>query len=94
MSGSEPILAARVDSAAISMPDGELTPCAPAARVMVYQALPRWSRAHLDDPAWPAALLASAATIQKFWNSFHYLEAEKMIVIDKFGQVSWQQEKT
>ncbi len=32
--------------------------------------------------------------IQKFWNSFHYLEAEKMIVIDKFGQVSWQQEKT
>jgi hypothetical protein len=40
---------------------------APASRVMVYQALPRWSRAHLDDPAWPAAVLAEAARILGPW---------------------------
>lgn len=26
---------------------------------------------------------------QKFWNVFHYLEAEKMIRIDKYGKVCW-----
>ncbi len=42
---------------------------APSSRIMVYQALPRWSRAHLDDPAWPAALLAEAARILGTWAS-------------------------
>ncbi|MEO7327545.1 MAG: FAD-dependent oxidoreductase [Minicystis sp.] len=40
---------------------------APTARVMVYQALPRWSHAHLDDPDWPAALLAEAARLLGPW---------------------------
>ncbi len=29
--------------------------------------------------------------LQKFWNAFNYLEAEKIIRLDRFGKVSWQQ---
>jgi hypothetical protein len=40
----------------------------PAARLaMVHQALPAWSRAHLEDPAWPEAMLAEAARLLGPW---------------------------
>jgi len=39
----------------------------PAFHAMVYQAHPRWSREHLDDPRWPDAILAEAARILGPW---------------------------
>ena len=40
---------------------------APALRVLVYQAHPRWSRDHVHDERWSAAMLAEAARILGPW---------------------------
>jgi len=39
----------------------------PAPLAMVFQAHPAWSRAHLEDPAWPEAVLAEAARLAGPW---------------------------
>jgi len=39
----------------------------PAFLALVFQAHARWSRAHLDDEGWPAALLAEAARLLGPW---------------------------
>jgi len=39
----------------------------PGFLAMVYQAHPRWSREHLEDPAWPHTLLAEAARLYGSW---------------------------
>jgi predicted NAD/FAD-dependent oxidoreductase len=36
-------------------------------RVLVYQAHPHWSAAHLEDPAWPTAVRAEAARLLGPW---------------------------
>lgn len=40
---------------------------APARLAMVYQAHAPWSRAHLDDPRWPEAVLEEAARLLGPW---------------------------
>ena len=40
---------------------------APAFLALVFQAHPRWSRQHADDPAWPDALLAEAGRLLGDW---------------------------
>lgn len=40
---------------------------APEATILVLQAHPRWSREHLDDPAWPGRLLAEAGRVIGPW---------------------------
>jgi hypothetical protein len=40
---------------------------APAGTGLVLQAHPGWSRRHLDDPAWPQALLGEAARVLGPW---------------------------
>jgi len=40
---------------------------APAATALVLQAHPRWSREHLDDPAWPDLLLEEAGRVVGPW---------------------------
>jgi predicted NAD/FAD-dependent oxidoreductase len=39
----------------------------PARLAMVYQAHPAWSRAHLEDAAWPEAVLAEAGRLLGPW---------------------------
>lgn len=39
----------------------------PSLLALVFQAHPRWSRAHLDDEGWPAALLGEAARLLGPW---------------------------
>jgi len=40
---------------------------APAGTILVLQAHPRWSREHLDDPAWPDRLLEEAGRVVGPW---------------------------
>lgn len=40
---------------------------APARLALLLQARPAWSRAHLEDPGWPAALLEEAARLMGPW---------------------------
>ena len=40
-----------------------------APLALVLQARPSWSRAHLDDPGWPQALLAEAGRLLGPWAS-------------------------
>jgi renalase len=42
---------------------------APAALGLVLQARPAWARRHLDDPAWPQALLAEAGRLLGGWSA-------------------------
>ena len=42
---------------------------APSRLALLLQARPAWSRAHLEDPGWPQALLAEAARLVGPWAS-------------------------